>query len=136
MSSRILLCISAVSAVLFLSGSIKISSVSLESMEVGGVTVPGSWKASSPAVRSEDGKYLAYEVAGKSPRVYFTKEKGPHTAWACVDRKSFSEHHLVVVQGIAGWVSEDTIGFTLRLRATQGRSEVGIYRGLRKGISN
>lgn len=119
MSNRFFLCVSAFLAVLFLSGSIKISEVSLESMEVGGVTVSGKWKASSPNVRSAEGKYLAYEITGKSPRVYFTKEKGAHTAWAFVDQKDFSEHHLVCEQG-KDWISHDETGFTLRLRATEG----------------
>jgi hypothetical protein len=120
MSNRMLLCASAVSAVFLLSGSIKISSVHLESMEVGGVTVPGRWKASSPTVQLHRGKYLAYEVAGESPRVYFTAEKGPHTAWAFADRKPFSESHLVHEQENADWISVEEDGFTLRLRATEG----------------
>ena len=94
MSSRISLCVSAISAVLFLSGSIKIREERPQSMEVGHVLVPGKWKVSSPTVQSNDGKYLAYEVAGKSPRVYFTAEKGPHTIWAFVDMKPFTEHSL------------------------------------------
>ncbi|HEY7315925.1 MAG TPA: hypothetical protein VH643_41730 [Gemmataceae bacterium] len=121
MSNRILLGASAALAVLLLSGSIKISEVNLESMEVGGVTVPGKWKASSPTVQSTEGKYLAYEVAGDSPRVYFTKEKGPHTAWAFVDRKPFTNHSLGHYDRAPGWgLSVDEEGFTLRLRATEG----------------
>ncbi len=120
MSSRIFLGLTAAATVLFLSGSIKLSSVSLESMEVGGVSVPGKWKASSPTVQSDKGEYLAYEVVGKSPRVYFTKEKGPHTAWSFIDKKQFSKHHLVYEQGRVDWVSVEESGFTLRLRATEG----------------
>ena len=120
MSNRIFLCVSAVSAMLFLSGSIKISEVCPQSMDIGNVTVSGRWKVSSPTVQSEDGKYLAYEVEGESPRVYFTKKKGPHTTWAFVDMIRFSEHALTHKQGIPGWVSRDESGFTLRLRATEG----------------
>jgi hypothetical protein len=118
--------------VLFLSGSIKISSVNLEAMEVGGAEVPGRWRANSPTVQSDDGSYLAYEAVGTSPRVYFTKERGPHTAWAFTDRKPFSEHHLVGEQGTAGWVSVDESGFTLRLRATEGPFQ-GWYLSRAKG---
>ncbi|HEY7426785.1 MAG TPA: hypothetical protein VH682_21290 [Gemmataceae bacterium] len=116
MSSRILLCISAISAILFLCGSIKIREERPQSMEIGRVGVPGKWKVSSPTVQSNDGKYLAYEAAGKSPRVYFTKEKGPHTIWAFVEMKPFTEHSLAHTKGI----SVDASGFTLRLRATEG----------------
>lgn len=122
MSSRIFLCLSAVSTVLFLSGSIRLSSISLESMEVGGVTVPGKWKASSPTVQSDKGEYLAYEVVGKSPRVYFTTEKGPHTAWSFIDKKEYKKHSIGTEQwnGRTRSIAVDESGFTLRLRATEG----------------
>lgn len=120
MLSRTFLCAFAVSAVLFLSGSINVREERPQSMDVGDETVPGRWKVSSPTVQSEDGRYLAYAVAGKSPRVYFTKEKGSHTVWSFVEMKRFSKHSLQHKQGVAGWVSVDESGFTLRLRATEG----------------
>jgi hypothetical protein len=120
MSARIRMCVCAVSAVLFLTGGITLSSVRVESMQVGGAAVDGKWKASSPTVQSDSGEYLAYEAAGDSPRVYFTKDKGPHTSWAFVDRQPFSDHHLAHEQGRPGWVSVEEEGFTLRLRATEG----------------
>jgi hypothetical protein len=120
MVNRLFRCALAVSVVCFLCGSITLSSINVESMTVGAVAVPGRWKASAPTVQSAEGEYLAYEVAGKSPRVYFTTEKGPHTSWAFLDQKPWGEHHLVHEQGTPGWISVDESGYTLRLRATEG----------------
>jgi hypothetical protein len=120
MSSRLIVCLGAAAAILFLSGSIVLSSVNLDALQVGDVQVPGRWKASSPTVQSDAGEYLAYDVGGESPRVYFTKERGPHTAWAFVDREPYEHHSLQAQQGRPGWVSVDESGFTLRLRATEG----------------
>jgi hypothetical protein len=115
MLKRIVFCLCAASVVLFLSGSIVLSSVTLDALEVGGVAVPGRWKVSSPTVQSNAGEYLGYDVSGKSSRVYFTKEKGPHTAWAFVDREPFEEHKGLVYKQGSGPVS-----VTRRLRATEG----------------
>lgn len=119
MCRRVFLGLTAVVTVCALSGSIRISSIRLDSMLVGGVTVPGKWKASSPTVQSDKGEYLAYEVVGKSPRVYFTKEKGPHIAWSFIDQKKYNKHSIG--QGRNGWgIEEDETGFILRLRTTEG----------------
>ncbi len=95
--------------------------------------MPGRWKASSPTVQSDAGEYLSYDVAGKSPRVYFTKEKGPHTAWSFVNMKRFSEHKgLVHEQGRAGWLAVEERGFTLRRAPRKARFEAGTCRGQKK----
>ena len=116
MSSRLFVHLCAASAVLVFSGgtavgSIVLSSVSLNTLEIGGVKMPGRWDVSAPTVRFYALGYLAYDVAGKSPRVRFSKEKGPHTTWTFVGLKPFLDHKGLGVE---------ESGCTLKLRATEG----------------
>jgi len=39
------------------------------------------WAVSAPTIKAEAGKFLAYDLKGREPRVYLTREKGDHARW-------------------------------------------------------
>lgn len=98
---------------------------SLGTLEIGGVKLEGQWEANYPTLKTSDGKYLAYDVSGESPRVFVTDKKGPNTNWAFVGLKEFTKDEGGGYDsGEKLWISSWVKSVSLKLEARE-----GAYRG-------
>jgi len=78
------------------------------------------WFVSAPTIKSESGKFLSYDLKGREPSVYLTKDKGDHTRWLfeIVERTRPQDAKSA---GKGSGIKEGADGYTFRVLAAEGR---------------
>lgn len=75
MRTQLIAVVVAALAVLPLDAGIRSNEKRVDRLYIGGASYGIRWQISYPYLRNNPG-YLAYDVTGKSPKVFFSKEKG------------------------------------------------------------
>ena len=102
-------------AVAQVAAGIRKNDVRVNSLEIDGASYGTGVTVSAPTLHCSSG-YLSYDVSGTSPDVTFDPRKGPHTTWAFVEMRGFTEN----TGGVGGGYEHEREGYTMKLRATEG----------------
>lgn len=108
----------ALAVVLPLWAGIRSNVTTVNDLEIDAVSFDGSWDVSSPTLRRPSFGYLAYDLSGESPKVFYSKETGQHTTWAFMDIKKFTRE--LYGKGSKPGSDLEQTGYTMELRATAG----------------
>jgi hypothetical protein len=87
----------------------------VNALEINGASYGSGVAVGAPTLHFPSG-YLSYDVTGNSPDVSFDLKKGPHTTWAFVEMRGFTESS----GGAGGGYEHEREGYTMKLRATEG----------------